>query len=93
MKSFIKHYFEMQDFLTRVECQNEEINAELNKLRVDSIVNAEFLKEFYTKQLAVHNFRTDLLKFIFKHAENIDNTLELKEFISIVKEKFDENNF
>ena len=93
MKSFIKHYFEMQDFLTRVECQNEEINSELNKLRVDCIVNAEFLKEFYTNQLTVHNFRTDLLKFIFKHTENIDNALELKEFISIVKEKYDENNF
>jgi len=95
MRLFIKHYFELIDFLNRVECQNEneEINSELNKLRIDCIVNAEYLKQFYTNDLSVHNFRTDLLKFIFKHAENIDNAIEMKEFIHIIKEKFDEDNF
>lgn len=92
MELFIKHYFEIKDFLTRVNCQEEEINAELNKLRVDSIVNAEFLKEYYTKQMSLHTFREDLLNFIFKHAENIDNTYEMKEFIRIVKEKYDESD-
>jgi len=87
MKLFIKHYFELTDFLTRVECQGEEINSELNKLRVDSIVNTEFLREYYTKQMTLHNFREDLLKFIFKHAEDIDNTYEMKEFIKIRKRK------
>jgi len=37
-------------------------------------------------------FREDLLNFIFKHAENIDYAEEMKEFIRIVKEKYDETN-
>lgn len=91
MKLFIKHYFELKDLLTRLETQDEEINSEINNLRADSIVNAEFLRDFYTKQIGVHKFRKDLLNLIFKHAENIDDTDEMKEFIRIVKEKHDDN--
>ena len=92
MDIFIKHYFELKDLLTRLETQNEEINHEINILRADSIVNAEFLKDFYNKQLSLHAFRKDLLKFIFKHIENIDDTDEMKEFIRIVKEKYNDSN-
>lgn len=90
MEAFIKHYFELKDFLTRVNPTDDEINNEIIKLKVDSIINAEFLKHFYTKQMRLHEFKEDLLKLIFKHAENIDYADELKEFIRIVKEKYDE---
>ena len=92
MKEFIKHYFELKDLLTRLDCQEEEINAELNKLKVESIIYSEFLREYYTKDMSLHIFREDLLNFIFKHAENIDYAEEMKEFIRIVKEKYDETN-
>ena len=92
MELFIKHYFELKDLLTRLETKDEEINSEINNLRADSIVNAEFLKDFYYTQLSVHTFRKDLLKFIFKHTENIDNTDEMKEFLKIVEEKYNESD-
>jgi hypothetical protein len=92
MKEFIKHYFEIKDFLNRVDPKDDEINTQLNKLRVDSIFNAEFLREYYTNDMSLHIFKEDLLNFIFKHTENIEDVYEMKEFIKIVKEKYDEIN-
>lgn len=90
MELFIKHYFQLKDLLTRLDSQNEEINSEINNLRAESIINAEFLKQYYIEQVSLHNFRKDLLNFIFKHAENIEDTDEMKEFIRIVQEKYNE---
>ena len=80
MEEFVRHYLKLKAFLTVVDCKDEEVSLQLHKLKAESLIQSEFLKELYVNHESLHEFRKDLLKLIYKTLKDIEDLDELDNF-------------